>query len=81
MKEQIASHVGAVEKGKWGGRGVKWGALERRLEVRDLPLGEDIPEGQAVGEQKAEGPGGWAARGGQAIRTSAFSPSETEPAS
>lgn len=54
-----------MEKGKWGGRGVKWGALERRVEVRDLALGEDVPEGQAVGEQKAEGPGGWAARGGQ----------------
>lgn len=54
-----------MEKGKWGGRGVKWGALEQRLELRDLALGEDVPEGQAVGEQKAEGPGGWAARGGQ----------------
>lgn len=46
-----------------------------------LSPGEDVPEGQAVGEQKAEGPGGWAARGGQAVHASTFSPSETEPAS
>lgn len=52
MKEQIASHVGAVEEGKWGGRGVKWGALEWVLEVRD-------PKGQAVGEH--EGGGAWLA--------------------